>query len=299
MSLNTDGVYYIQHAHIPARIALASHSSNDGTPVISWTIKDEFLDHMWVIKSVPNEADTYTIRNTVGGTFMDSGGQTAKGAQIVGYHQTSSDNQKWIIKKETSGTGYWKIQNKATKNFVDLLYGGIANGTKIVGWNGSWNDSTSLGHQHWTFSPQSLRGSEIHTILKNSPHLRQDFKSYQADGTYLILSHARLHEIWKRSELSSRKWRSEIFDSDHFAFAYKTEAAKWGDDSFKSDGFAIMCGVMFGVNPTTHASRAYNWVVNPEDHSTIIYFDPQDNTFIVRKFSQMRYSKLAMLSTSV
>ena len=103
------------------------------TPVIAWTISDDFLDHMWLIKSVPNEVDTYTIRNTVAGTFMDSGGKpflmsklvycvrsiecdlgrTANGAQIVGYHQTNSDNQKWIIKKETSGTGFWKYAHSA------------------------------------------------------------------------------------------------------------------------------------------------------------------------------------------
>ena len=67
----------------------------------------------------------------------------------------------------------------------------IANGTKIVGWNGSWNDSTSLGHQHWTFSPQSLLGHEVHTILKANPYLRQDFKSYLADGMYVASFSAR------------------------------------------------------------------------------------------------------------
>ena len=41
------------------------------TPVIAWTISDDFLDHMWLIKSVPDEPDTYTIRNTVAGSYMD------------------------------------------------------------------------------------------------------------------------------------------------------------------------------------------------------------------------------------
>ncbi|KAH9903479.1 hypothetical protein C8Q73DRAFT_786056 [Cubamyces lactineus] len=280
MTFNKDGIYYIEQAHVPVRIALAGHSSNDGTPIIAWTVNDDFLDHMWVIKSVPNEVDTYTIRNTVGGTFMDSGGQTTNGAQIVGYHQTNGDNQKWIIKKETTGTGYWKIQNKTTKNFIDLLNGGSANGTKIVTWSGSWSDGTSKGHQHWIFSPQSLRGSEIHTLLLRNPWLRQDFKSYQADGMYLILSRARLQEIWRRSGLSARKWRSEIFDCDDFAFVYKAEAAKWGDDTFKADGFAILCGVMFGTNPTTNEGHAYNWMINPENRSAIVFFEPQNNTFM-------------------
>ena len=55
-------------------------------------------------------------------------------------------------------------------------------GTKIVGWQGDWEDGTSFGHQHWSFSPQSLRGHEVHTTLLNNPHLRQDFKSYISDG---------------------------------------------------------------------------------------------------------------------
>ncbi|KAJ8475454.1 hypothetical protein ONZ51_g6552 [Trametes cubensis] len=277
MTFNKDGIYRIEHAHVPVRIALAYHSSNDGANIIAWTVSDDYLDHLWLIKSVEGEADTYTIRNTVGGTFMDSGGQTADGAQIVGYHQTGSDNQKWIIKKETSGS-YWKIMNKTTQNFVDLLDG--VNGTKIVGWKGSWSDGTSVGHQHWTFSPQSLLGSEVHTVLKNNPYLRQDFRSYISDGMYLILSRERLQEIWRNSGLSSRKWRAEIFDCDDFSFVYKAEVAKWGDSQFKADGFAIICGVMFGVNAKNEA-HAYNWVINPEDYSTVVFFEPQNNTFMV------------------
>lgn len=64
----------------PTRLALIQRiiittCSRLGTPVIAWTVSDDFLDHMWLIKSVPGEADTYTIRNTVGGTYMDSGGE--------------------------------------------------------------------------------------------------------------------------------------------------------------------------------------------------------------------------------
>ena len=61
-------------------------------------------------------------------------------------------------------------------------------GASIVGWQGSWDDGTSLGHQHWTFEPQSLRGNEVHTTLLANPYLRQDFKSYVADGMWVPLS---------------------------------------------------------------------------------------------------------------
>ena len=36
-------------------------------------------------------------------------GSAAKGTLIIGFHKTDpGENQKWIIKKETSGTGFWK-----------------------------------------------------------------------------------------------------------------------------------------------------------------------------------------------
>ncbi|KAI0324626.1 Moa, A lectin from the mushroom marasmius Oreades in complex with the trisaccharide Galgalglcnac [Cubamyces sp. BRFM 1775] len=281
MTFNKDGIYRIEHAYVPVRIALAAHSSDDGTPIIAWNVNDDYLDHMWLIKSVPGETDTYTIRNTVGGSYMDLTGSSAEdGTPIIGFHKTSpGENQKWIIKKETSGSGHWKIQNKATHTFVDLLNGGSSDGTKIVGWQGSWNDGTSLGHQHWTFSPQSLLGHEVHTILRANPYLRQDFKSYKADGMYLILSRARLQEIWRNSGLSGRRWREEIFDCDDFAFVYKAAVAKWGDDQFKADGFAIICGTMFGTN-ARNEGHAYNWMINPDNHSAIVFFEPQNNSFM-------------------
>ncbi|KAJ8475439.1 hypothetical protein ONZ51_g6541 [Trametes cubensis] len=247
MTFSKDGIYHIEHAHVAVRIALAEGKS---------------------------EAYAFS-------------GLTENGTAIIGFQKVKpGDNQKWIIKKESSATGYWKIQNKAT--FVDLLNGGSSNGTKIVGWEGSWDDSTSLGHQHWTFSPQSLPGHEIHTILKANTYLRQDFKSYETDGMrvglpvsttlpshdyyrYLILSRARLQEIWNKSGLSSRKWREEIFDCDDFSFVYKSEVAKWGDNHFKADGFAIICGIMFGTN--SNAAHAYNWMIDPADHSDIIFFE--------------------------
>ncbi|KAH9903466.1 ricin B-related lectin [Cubamyces lactineus] len=284
MTFNKDGIYRIEHAHVAVRIALAAHSSDDGTPVIAWNVNDDYLDHMWLIKSVPNEPNTYTIRNTVGGSYMDLSGSSADdGTPIIGFHKMSpGENQKWIIKKETSGTGHWKIQNKATHTFVDLLNGGSSDGTKIVGWQGSWNDGTSLGHQHWTFNPQSLLGHEVHTILRANPYLRQDFKSYKADGMYLILSRARLQEIWRNSELPSRRWREQIFDCDDFAFVYKAAVAKWGDEQFKADGFAIVCGTMFGTREEEGEvyGHAYNWMIDPNDHSSIVFFEPQNNSFM-------------------
>ncbi|KAJ8469474.1 hypothetical protein ONZ51_g8969 [Trametes cubensis] len=239
MTFSGDGIYRIEHGRVPVRIALARHSSEDGAAIVVWNLKDEYLDHLWLIKSVPGQADTYTIRNTVGGTYMDlKKSSRDNGTPIIGWHWTGNDNQKWIIKKETSGTGCWKIQNKAAESFIDLYDGESADGSKIVGWQSSWNDGPpgkSLGHQLWTFSPQSLFGHEIHTILKTNPYLRQDFKSYISDGMYLILSRTQLQEIWSKMGLTSKDWRSEIFDCDDFAFTFKTEVAKWGKNEFNAN----------------------------------------------------------------
>ncbi|KZV73639.1 carbohydrate-binding module family 13 protein [Peniophora sp. CONT] len=282
MSFHGEGIYHIEHARVAVRIALASPSSDDGTPVVGWSVNEDVLHHMWLVESVLNEEDTYTIRNTVSGTYMDlTGSSAATETPIIGFRKVlPGENQKWIIKKESTGTGFWKIQNKATGTFLDLWNGGGGNGTKITGCKGSWavDNTTSLGHQHWTFRPQSLRGDEVHRILRDSPHLRQGSQSYRSDGKYLILSEARFQEIWRTSGLQDRRWRSEIFDYEDFAFVFKAEVAKWGDNQFKADGFAILCGVMFSSG--RQGRSAYNWMINSEDHTAIVFFEPQTNTFV-------------------
>ncbi|KAI0664077.1 Moa, A lectin from the mushroom marasmius Oreades in complex with the trisaccharide Galgalglcnac [Cubamyces menziesii] len=279
MSFKGDGIYRIQNGYVPMRIALTDHSSADKTPVIGWDIKDDFLDHMWLITSVSGEANTYYIRNIYAGTYMDlANGSSANNTPVIAFHKASpGESQKWIIKLETSGSGHWKIQNKGAGTFVDLYRGG----PKIVGWEGYWDERKlpSMGHQLWDFYPQSLLGHEIHTILEANPYLKLDFKSYISDGMYLILDRTRLQAIWRNSGLSDRKWREEIFDCDDFSFVYKSEVAKWGDSSFKADGFAIICGVMFGTNAVGQG-HAYNWMISPEDHSAIVFFEPQNNTFM-------------------
>ena len=45
-----------------------------GAPVIAWHASDDSLDHLWLIKSVPDETCIYTIQNTVGGTYMSLSG---------------------------------------------------------------------------------------------------------------------------------------------------------------------------------------------------------------------------------
>ena len=42
-----------------------------GTALVPWNLNDDYLYNMWLVISVPNEADTNRIRNIVSGTDMD------------------------------------------------------------------------------------------------------------------------------------------------------------------------------------------------------------------------------------
>ncbi|KAI0664073.1 hypothetical protein C8Q70DRAFT_1049592 [Cubamyces menziesii] len=273
MAFKGDGIYHIKHAHVGIRMALGPNSSKDGAPVIAWHASDDLLDHLWLIKSVPDETGIYTIQNTVGGTYMS----LIDGTPVLSARKTNPGlNQYWII-KPVSKTKYWRIQNKANEMFMDLDYGGNSNGTKIQGWHGSWDEGRTGFNRDWTFQCQSILGHEIRKLVNATPYLGHDNRSFIDNGMYLTLDRERLQAIWRNSGLISRKWRSAIFDADDFAYTYKAEVAKWGDEQFRADGFAIICGIMFGS--ISKNAFAYNWMINPEDKASVIFFDPQNNSF--------------------
>ncbi|KAF5392263.1 hypothetical protein D9757_001579 [Collybiopsis confluens] len=153
--MSGQSIYRIEHAHVRVRMVLSHGSSADGTPVVAWRGPNDYASQWWSIDPVDGERDTYMIRNTHTGSYMDLTGSSAwSGTKIIGYQRTGNPNQKWVIMKEQSGTGFWKIQSKATNTFANLLYGGSQTGTQIVGWEGSWDDGKSDGHQHWTLVRQ-------------------------------------------------------------------------------------------------------------------------------------------------
>ena len=39
--------------------------------MVGWNVKDDYLDHMWLVEAVAGEIDTYRIPNIVSGTYMD------------------------------------------------------------------------------------------------------------------------------------------------------------------------------------------------------------------------------------
>ncbi|KAK7691007.1 hypothetical protein QCA50_006110 [Cerrena zonata] len=271
------GIYHIRHANVAnVRMALANSGSADiGTAVIAWRDDNDAYDHMWLVQPVPNEADTYTIRNLSTGTYADLSGSSPKnGTHVIGWSKNGANNQKWIIKKDGSDGSRWKSQNKATGTFMDL-YGGGGSGTNIVGWEGSWTNGN--GNQQWLFERLSVTASNVNDSLKISHVIRQDFKSYLEDGLYLIPTKEQLSSILQNSGLTKTKWRTDIFDCDDFATVLKAEVSKWGNVSFKADGFAVLCGMMFGSKDS--AAHAYNWTLDRTDNLRIWFLEPQNGQY--------------------
>ncbi|KZV65628.1 carbohydrate-binding module family 13 protein [Peniophora sp. CONT] len=278
MSFSADsGVYYIEHAHVPVRMAMSTDSSNPSVPVVGWSVNDDILDHMWLITPVSGEKNTYHIRNLVTGTYMDlDRGSSGDGAAITGYYPWEpAENQKWIVKQVKEGI--WKIQNKKSKTFADLLNGGSANGTKIVGWKGDW-DYKSSDRQNWTFNRQSgIIDGDMKDIITYNQLIGQNVQSFAPNRIYLTLSKDRLREIWRYSGLqdNSSRRRPDVFDEDALSFVYKSEVAKWGNSQFKADRFTIFCGVIYGSD-SQGGRCACNWVIKDRK---IIFFDPSTGAF--------------------
>ncbi|KIJ39841.1 carbohydrate-binding module family 13 protein [Sphaerobolus stellatus SS14] len=272
------GIYKISSRYYSVRIALQGGSNVDSTSVVAWGTSDERDEQLWLIEPVSGEADTYTVRNLCGGSYMDLSA-AADGTSITGFHSTGSNSQKWVIRKESTNGQSWKIQNKATQTFADLSWGGTSNGTVICGWQGAWSDTNGQSHQQWMFDIQSRTASEVHASINNSSYISRDFESYLSDGLYLILPRQKIQSIWQNSGLGNLAWRNDIFDCDDFATVFKGEIAKWGNQTFKADvsGFAMLCGMMFGRQAT--GAHAYNWFVDSTDKSKIVFFEPQNGTY--------------------
>nr|BAC87876.1 Ricin B-related lectin [Cerioporus squamosus] len=278
MSFEGHGIYHIPHAHVAnIRMALANRGSGqNGTPVIAWDSNNDAFDHMWLVEPT-GEADTYTIHNVSTGTYMDvTASAVADNTPIIGYQRTGNDNQKWIIRQVQTDGGDrpWKIQCKATGTFA-TLYSGGGSGTAIVG----WRLVNSNGNQDWVFQKLSQTSVNVHaTLLACGATVGQDFKNYLYDGLYLVLPRDRISAIWKASGLGETARRDGIYDSDEFAMTFKSAAATWGKENFKADGFAILCGMMFGTKASTNR-HAYNWVVERGSFSTVTFFEPQNGTY--------------------
>ncbi|KAF8646501.1 hypothetical protein AX16_007178 [Volvariella volvacea WC 439] len=268
------GIYYIPNASVALRIGLPSITIDwisylitdpSATNVVGWTTADRD-EHMWLIEPVAGQVNTYTIRNVQSGAYMDLNAGTPVGAAITTAAWSNADDQKWII---TKSGNFWKIKNKATNHYVDLLNGASANGTAVVG----VADGPAI-HQLWSFQIISCTGAQVAAALSRNSRVATGFRSFLSDGLYLILTRDKLSAIWGETGLGTTRYRTEIFDGDDYALAYKEAVAKWGNARFKADGFGILCGLMFGRNDI--GSHAYNWFLDRRDLSTVLFLEPQN-----------------------
>ncbi|KAF4575264.1 hypothetical protein EYR40_004999 [Pleurotus pulmonarius] len=233
--------------------------------VIGYHSWKDLPDHMWLIEPVEGSNDTFTVRNLASGNYLDlTDGSKTDGASVYCRASAGGNNQKWIIKRdehqEPRKESLWKMQNEASKR-----------------WQGSWTEAESIGRtRQWIFECISQTTSQIRTTLNASPYIQQNFPSFNGDELYLVLSSERLYAIWEGTDLGSTQSRVEIFDSDDFALVFKAEVAKWGNKTFKADGFGILCGMMFSSKADNNGkaiSYAYNWSLEVKDPSKVVFFE--------------------------
>ncbi|KAK0444153.1 hypothetical protein EV421DRAFT_1903262 [Armillaria borealis] len=292
------GIYIINNAGVPLSMDIDCGSSADGTKILGWHDDNFNWNHLWLVEPVDGKTDTFTVRSLIAGTYMTlAGGSQADETPITGRRRSSglhALHQEWIIKRSMDkDKESYKMKNYASGTFADLYHGGSSNGTPIYGCKGpgfKTHDKDSW-HQYWTFKRRSLSSAEIKKIIMgNKFHLslskltvNKSYKSFQVDGEYLILPQSLWEEIWLNStDLSGKKRRREIFDYDDFALTMKAAVAQWGAKTCDhADGFSIFCGLMLGRSlKSPREGRAYNFTIS-DDHSGVVFFDPQDNKFIM------------------
>jgi len=163
------------------------------------------------------------------------------------------------------------------------LYQGTKGGTSIVGYAGTWNFTNA--NQQWILENRSVGYDHIGRLITNTGFTsacRHNLKSL--DQPYFVLSTGIMKLIWQRSGLSKGNlvWMKELFDCDDFAFAFKTEVAKWAANNIRAvppgpgtrSGFAVLCGIMTGINPSNSVGHCYNFTLS-DDFSSILFFEPQ------------------------
>jgi len=283
MPFDGKGIYIITYAYaltyaldMLGPIALF----DDGSAVTLRDASDKRFTQLWLINdSIDGESDTYTIRNLYWGGFLNlKDSSIGDGTPITA---PKGSAQKWVIKKNGGNKNMWKIRNKASETFVDLKNGDMGREKRnIVGWHGSWNDSTSLGHQNWHFERVSMTGSQLVNLTRNDSFVDKiRLNSYDVDELYLLLPRSKISEIYEKSGLANRGYRYDIYDCEDFALAMKVKCIEWGNEYFdKADDFAIMCGLMSGIRIDSDGVHAYNWFVD-RDTQEIVYFEPQSGVF--------------------
>ncbi|KPM35137.1 hypothetical protein AK830_g11430 [Neonectria ditissima] len=128
----------------------------DGTPCIGWdaVLSENQQWKLVKLRDGPGGLPLFRIQNVKApGKALDLyNGSSSDNTKITGWSHgsTTNDHQLWYIHPvgEFQNRGnVVMLENYGTNTFVDLYLGGAANGTSVVGWQGSLK---ALGsHQLW------------------------------------------------------------------------------------------------------------------------------------------------------
>ncbi|EGN91712.1 carbohydrate-binding module family 13 protein [Serpula lacrymans var. lacrymans S7.3] len=285
LDILTRGIYSITNGYTPVAMDLGMGDPGNGTPVTGWqkhALSDAgCLCQLWYLKPYNGEADTFTIQNLRGGTYLDlSNGSRDNGTRIMGFQRTG-ENQVWII-RQVPGTMFYKIQNRHSQTFVDLKDGLDANGTEIRGWQGDWPDIYYSRNQLWSFQRLSQTGREINTIINANRYLENRLSLNTPDKIYWVVDHGLLKSIWYNANLG-RGWQyhyvKDKFDFNDLALAFKSEMAKWRNDNVRAEEFGILCGVVFTApGQQGQNENAYNFVLGNNGRG-VYFFEPETGRF--------------------
>ncbi|KAI0090522.1 ricin B-like lectin [Irpex rosettiformis] len=98
------------------------------------------------------QSGVYYIQNLGSGTVLDlSGGSSTDGTKIQGYAQRPLTDvwvpaQLWVVAL-VEGSNTFTLQNACARTYADIQGGNIANGTPLVGFEG-----TSQAEQRWVIT---------------------------------------------------------------------------------------------------------------------------------------------------
>ncbi|KAF5388390.1 hypothetical protein D9615_000865 [Tricholomella constricta] len=237
----------ISNSAVPIVLDLNDGSATNGTAVTAWA-DNGGLNQLWLAEAT-GEADTFTLRNLAGGTYLD-----LEESSAADRRQSEVDHQEGYRRHE--------LENYASKTFADLYNGGSSNGTPIYGWTGTKVELPA----HERYKCRSTFG------YQEQPSSGTKLSRLPLDGEYLILSADVWHQVWATTGLGqgNKVWRHEIFDCDDFAVTMKSGRFNC----------ALLCGIMLGVNPNDPAdAHAYNFNL-ANDHTGIVFYEHQTDQFL-------------------
>ncbi|KAF8186533.1 ricin B lectin domain-containing protein [Mycena galopus ATCC 62051] len=159
------GTYTITNLASKTCVDLNGGNSADGTAVQGWTPLTpdaaEYLNQVWeVLYTNKLGCDSYTICNVGTKTYVQiSDGNATDGTPVTcaaaAGDQTTADYQEWELVK-VDNSGYYKVCNRKSQNYLDIDAGSSANATKLQGWYGLLDGNPN---QLWKFDPVNVGGA--------------------------------------------------------------------------------------------------------------------------------------------